>query len=70
MQGRINSIYLDKLGGKITEEYLEIKNIEFRTEQARIQDRIMTHQVAESKYKEHGIAVLKFAKMPYGLYLR
>jgi site-specific DNA recombinase len=70
LQARIDAMYLDKLGGKITEKFWENMNGESRAEQPKIQDRILDHQNSDLRYKEHGNAILKLSRMAYSRYLK
>jgi len=68
LQNRIDKLYLDKLDGIIEENYWEEKNKEFLAEQSKIHDKLKSHQVADSKYKEKGVSILKLSQMAYALY--
>ena len=51
-------MYMDKLDGRIDDEFFDRKAAEFRAEQCRIMRDIDAHQVANQSYIEEGPAPL------------
>lgn len=70
LQTRIDQAYLDKLDGKISEEFWEDKMAEWRTEQELIRRKIEMHEKANTGYFKEGIRILELANKAYSLYVR
>ncbi|MBI3408098.1 MAG: recombinase family protein [Planctomycetes bacterium] len=66
---RLNQAYLDKLDGKITEEFWAEKSSEWQTEQARLIAELTRHQESDSGYLDSGVHILELAEQAYDLYL-
>jgi len=62
LQGRIDAMYVDKLDGKIPEEFFDRKNNEWRAEQADILKKIIKHQNANCSYLDEGVRLLELAQ--------
>ena len=61
-QERIDTLYLDKLDGRIDAEFFDRKAAEWRTGQARILSEIHAHGTANQNYIEGGIRLLELAQ--------
>lgn len=69
LQTRIDAMYVDKLDGKINENYFLEKSGEWRKEQEGMREAIERHEKANVNYLAHGITILELAKKAYRLYL-
>jgi DNA invertase Pin-like site-specific DNA recombinase len=69
-QERIDTMYLDKLDGRIDAEFFDRKAAEWRTEQARILSEIHAHGTANQNYIEGGIKLLELAQRAQVLFER
>lgn len=63
IQRRLDQAYMDKLDGKITEEFWQAKSTEWRKEQDGIQDQIARHQRANHHYFEQGLKIFELAQV-------
>lgn len=70
IQSRINQAYLDKLDGKITEEFWLSKTNEWQEELATLQCQLNAYENVDMPYYESGRKLLELAKHAYQLYLR
>jgi site-specific DNA recombinase len=61
IQDRIDAMYMDKLDGRIDNDFFDRKAVEFRSEQFRVMRDIETHQNANQSYIEDGIRLLDLA---------
>lgn len=68
IQDRIDTMYLDKLDGRIDGEFLDRKSAEFRGEQCRIMRDLEAHQTANQSYVEEGIKLLELAQDAHHLF--
>ena len=68
LQDRIDAMYVDKLDAKITQEFFDRKNSDWRTEQAEILRKIEKHQNANSSYLEEGVQLLELTQKAVNLY--
>jgi DNA invertase Pin-like site-specific DNA recombinase len=68
LQDRIDSMYMDKVDGRIDNEFFDGKAAEFRSEQSRIMRDIEMHQVANRSYIEEGIKLLELAHKAQALF--
>ena len=62
IQDRIDAMYMDKLDGRIDNDFFDRKAAEFRSEQCRVMRDIETHQNANQSYIEDGIRLLDLAR--------
>ncbi len=60
LQKRIDSMYVDKLDGRIEAAFYDQKYTEWRDEQDRLMDSMSEHQRANDSYITEGIALLEF----------
>jgi DNA invertase Pin-like site-specific DNA recombinase len=68
MQDRIDAMYMDKLDGRIDNEFFDRKATEFRSEQSRLMRDIQAHQSANRCYVEEGIRLLELAHRAHELF--
>ena len=61
IQDRIDAMYMDKLDGRIDNDFFDRKAVEFRSEQYRVMRDIETHQNANQSYIEDGVRLLDLA---------
>jgi hypothetical protein len=62
IQDRIDAMYMDKLDGRIDNDFFDRKASEFRTERCRVMRDIEAHQNAKKSYIEEGIRLLDLAR--------
>ena len=70
IQDRLDRIYLDKLDGKVTEEFWEQKSREWRQEQVQIRASIAEHEGANVSYLDEGVRIIELAQRAYSLWLK
>ena len=68
IQDRIDAMYMDKLDGRIDNDFFDRKAAEFRSEQCRVMRDIETHQNANQSYIEEGIRLLDLAQRAHVLF--
>jgi site-specific DNA recombinase len=68
LQDRIDAMYVDKLDGKVPQEFFDRKNSDWRAEQAEILRKIEKHQNANCSYLEEGVRLLELAQKATRLY--
>jgi len=68
LQERLDRMYVDKLDGKISQEFFERKNGEWRGEQNEIQRNLAAHQAADESYLEEGVRILELTQRAVILY--
>ena len=61
-------MYVDKLDGKITQDYFDRKSEKWRTEQKNILRKIEEHQNANQNYLEDGIKLLELSQKTVRIY--
>jgi hypothetical protein len=61
-------MYLDKLDGRIDNDFFDRKAAEFRSEQSRLMRDMETHQNANQSYIEDGIRLLQLAQQAHQLF--
>jgi site-specific DNA recombinase len=69
IQNRLDQAYIDKLDGKIVEEFWLEKSEEWRGEQQAIREKIHRHENANVNYFDQGVKILELAHRAYPLYL-
>ena len=62
LQARLDAMYLDKLDGKIGQEFFERMSSEWRIRQSRCLHDIERHQQADQSYTAEGIRILELAR--------
>ena len=70
LEGRINAMYVDKLDGKITDDFFMEKSAEWREEQNRIKERIDQLQAASENYLAEGVGLLELAQNAHRLFVK
>jgi site-specific DNA recombinase len=70
IQNRLDQMYIDKLDGKIDEDFWKQRSEEWRSEQARILRSIHDRQQARATYFEEGVQIIGLAQRAYPLWLR
>ncbi len=68
LQTRLDAMYVDKLDGKVSQDFFDCKNDEWRTEQADILREIEKHQNANRYYLDEGIRLLELSQKAASLY--
>lgn len=68
LQDRVDAMYIDKLDGKISEEFFNRKREEWTAEQGDILRKIEQHQGANRSYFEEGTRLLELAQKVVILY--
>ena len=68
IQERIDAMYMDKLDGRIDNEFFDRKAVEFRNEQSRLMRDIQAHQNANRSYIEEGVKLLELAHNAHALF--
>ena len=68
LQDRVDAMYVDKLDGKVSEDFFNRKAEDWRREQADILHKIEQHQGANKYYLEEGIHLLELAQHAVTLY--
>ena len=66
LQNRLETLYEDKLDGRIDVEFFDRKSREWRAEQTRLLDAIKEHQKADQLYMEDGTLALQF-RQPFDM---
>jgi len=70
LENRIKMLYVDKLDGKISEEFWLKQHNEFNSNLMKTEELIMSHQRANKNYMDKGNDLLELAKDAHRLYLR
>ncbi len=68
LQQRIDAMYIDKLDGRVSEEFYDRMRTQWRDEQARCAKDIERHEMADDSYMDEGIELLKLAKDAHRLF--
>ena len=68
IQNRVDAMYVDKLDGKISQEFFDQKFDAWRMEQLEIQRKIDKHKNSNFAYLENGIKILELAQRATELY--
>lgn len=61
LQRRVESAYEDKLDGRISAQFFDQKAGEWRNEQARLEQAVQDHRLANQSYLEEGLSLLELA---------
>ncbi len=70
LQRRIDTMYVDKLDGRIDAAFFDRKQAEWRDEQNRLMDSIAEHQKANESYITEGIMLTELASRAAELFSR
>lgn len=68
LQQRIDAMYIDKLDGRVSEEFYDRMRAQWRDEQARCASDIERHESADDTYMDEGVELLKLAKDAHRLF--
>jgi DNA invertase Pin-like site-specific DNA recombinase len=68
IQDRIDAMYMDKLDGRIDNNFFDRKALEFRSDQCRIMRDVDAHRTANRSYIEDGIRLLELAHRVHELF--
>jgi DNA invertase Pin-like site-specific DNA recombinase len=68
LQHRVDAMYVDKLDGRIDQDFFDQKSTEWRVEQTRLLRAIEEHQVADQDYLTEGVQLLELAGRAYELF--
>ena len=68
IQRRIDTMYVDKLDGRVSQQFFDERAAEWRTEQSEILRRIEGHQNANQAYLSEGVRILELASRAADLY--
>jgi site-specific DNA recombinase len=69
LENRINTLYIDKIDGKIPEDFWIKKHNEFNSQLLKTQQSIINHQQAYKKYLEQGNILLEHATNAHSRYV-
>jgi site-specific DNA recombinase len=70
LQNRLETLYEDKLDGRIDVGFFDRKSCEWRAEQSRLLNAIEEHQKADQSYMEEGVRILELAQRAAELFER
>lgn len=70
LENRIQSMYVDKLDGKILGDFFDSMSTKWRAEQSEILQAMQTHQNANQNYIVEGIKLLELAQNAYKLFIQ
>jgi site-specific DNA recombinase len=68
LQHRLDSMYEDKLDGRINQEFYDRKSSDWKREQEEVLSKLSQHQSANRSYLDEGIALLELAQHAVMLY--
>ncbi len=68
LQNRIDQMYVDKLDGRITQQFFDEKHAAWRGEQERVRETIAEYETADQCYIEEGIELLELARTSHVLF--
>jgi DNA invertase Pin-like site-specific DNA recombinase len=68
LQHRLDAMYVDKLDGRIDQDFFDQKSTEWRVDQTRLLRAIEEHQVADQDYLTEGVQLLELAGRAYELF--
>lgn len=66
---RLEQIYLDKLDGKITEEFWQQNTDAWREQQDDLRRNLARHKQADRAYMDEGVKFIEFAQQAHSIYL-
>ena len=70
LKQRLTKLYIDKLDGKVSQEFFDEMTAEWRGEQDILQNKILQHRSADRTYIDTGAKVLELAQKAASLYKR
>ena len=62
LQNRLDAMYVDKLDGKISQQYFERQSHLWRGEQSKLSAQIAAHQNANVSYIDSGVKILELTQ--------
>jgi DNA invertase Pin-like site-specific DNA recombinase len=68
VKNRLDQLYIDKLDGKVLEDFWLEKSREWGADQARLVSQIQSHKVADHRYYDDGFKILELASKAHELY--
>ena len=68
LQRRLDTMYEDKLDGRVDDAFFDRKAAEWRAEQARLRQAIEAHNSADRTYMDEGVRLLELARRAYELF--
>ncbi len=68
LQNRIDQMYVDKLDGRITQQFFDERHAAWREEQERIEQSMAEYREADQCYIEEGIELLELARTSHVLF--
>ena len=68
LQHRLDQMYVDKLDGKISQEFYDEKSTEWRKEQSEVRRKMEKHENANYSYMDEGIRILELSNRAWELY--
>ena len=68
LQRRLDTMYEDKLDGRVDEAFFDRKAAEWRAEQARLLQGMEAHNSADQTYMDEGMRLLELARRAYELF--
>gem|GEM_PF-751254 len=68
VQNRLDAMYLDKLDGRISQEFFDGKSTEWRKEQDDILRKIVNHQNANRSFLDDGVRILELSQRAVSIY--
>ena len=63
-------MYVDKLDGRVTDEFFDQKSTEWRQEQAAVRQNLEQHEHANQSYLQEGVAILELANQAADLFAK
>lgn len=70
LKGRLDQMYVDKLDGRVTQDFYDAKSAEWRAEQAKLLETMHAHQTATAAYFDDGVRLLALAQKAHTLFLQ
>ena len=70
LQNRIDRMYVDKLDGRVTDDFFDQKSTEWRQEQAAVRQNLEQHEHANQSYLQEGVAILELANQAADLFAK
>lgn len=69
LKDRLDKMYIDKLDGRVPDEFFEAKKTEWTAEREKILESLKAHERADKSYIEKGVEILELAHKAHPLYL-
>ena len=68
VKNRLDQLYIDKLDGKVSEDFWLEKSREWEADQVQLISQIRAHQLADHRYYDDGFKILELASKAHELY--